>query len=93
MTTNQLVTASPTRNDGALTQGGPTARQECFLRRHHLWSEDLTKKRAYRLIEDFIADKRLKSLLKEKKPDPTTTLTTPGALPDNNAPTEAFSTP
>ena len=42
---------------GALDVAGPTARQELFLRRQKLWSENLTQQQASEMIADFLARK------------------------------------
>lgn len=42
---------------GALDVTGPTARQELFLRRQQLWTEELSREQASRLIDDFLTRK------------------------------------
>lgn len=42
---------------GALNVTGPTARQELFLKRQHLWHDDLTREQASELIEGFLTKK------------------------------------
>jgi len=58
---------TPDNDYRGLEPGGPTHRQELFLRRQRLWDDDLTKDQATQLIGDFLTEKQQQRLRRQQE--------------------------